>query len=42
MQGERLYWEIGLYDADCEGGSLAPADPSKTHRVVTIMFPMER
>lgn len=42
VQGERLYWEIGLYDADCEGGSLAPADPSKTHRVVTIMFPMER
>ncbi len=42
VQGDRLYWQIDLYDADCECGSSAPADPSKTHRVVTIMFPMER
>lgn len=42
VQGERLYWQVDLYDADCVSGSPSPSDPAHTHRVVTIMFPIER
>ena len=37
----RLYWKIDLYDAAFEYGSEAPADPSRTRRVLTILLPEE-
>lgn len=41
VQNERLYWKIDYYDADREYGSDDPADPAKTHRILTILFPSE-
>ena len=41
VQGERLYWKIDYFDAAREYGSDDPADPSRTHRVLTILFPSE-
>jgi len=36
--GESCYWKIDLYNSALDGGSENPTDPSKTHRVLTIML----
>ena len=41
VDGERIFWKIDYYDKNLEYGSEDPADPSKTHRVFTIMLPLE-
>ena len=41
VQGEKLYWKIDTFDAACEYGSDDPADPARTHRVLTLLFPSE-
>ena len=41
VQGERLYWKIDYYDANREFGSDDPSDHTKTHRVLTLLFPSE-
>jgi len=41
IQGEKLFWKIDLYDLDFVYGSDAPADPTKTMRVLTIMYAQE-
>ena len=41
VKGERLYWKIDYYDAAQEYGSDDPADPARTYRVLTILFPSE-
>lgn len=38
FNGHRIIWKIEYYDLNCEYGSDDPADPSKTTRVLTIMF----
>ncbi|GJE09165.1 DUF3768 domain-containing protein [Methylobacterium longum] len=35
--GERFFWKIDTYDRAILGGSLDPADPAVTTRVLTIM-----
>lgn len=39
--GERFFWKIDYYDKEMQGGSEAPADESKTTRVLTIMLANE-
>jgi hypothetical protein len=41
LAGRKFFWKIDLYDANMEFGSEDPADPSKTTRVLTIMFASE-
>lgn len=41
IQGQKIFWKIDYYDQDCKYGSEDPSDPSKTHRVLTIMFSQE-
>ena len=41
VMGEKLFWKIDLYDRALEYGSDDPADPARTHRVLTILFPSE-
>lgn len=41
VQGKQLFWKIDLYDLAFEYGSETPEDPTKTQRVLTIMFPSE-
>src|SRR5262249_40242158 len=38
IDGEKFFWKIEYYDQDRINGSEDPADPSKTKRVLTIMF----
>ena len=41
VDGRKIFWKIDAYDAAMEFGSEDPADPSKTTRVLTIMFASE-
>ena len=41
ITGETILWKIDYYDEECVYGSSDPADPSKTTRVLTIMFACE-
>ena len=36
-----FYWKIDYYDERCEFGSVDPADPEKTTRVLTLMLAAE-
>jgi hypothetical protein len=38
VAGETFFWKIDYHDTLCEFGSVDPADPEKTTRVLTIMF----
>ncbi len=41
LAGRKFFFKIDAYDANMEFGSEDPADPSKTTRVLTIMFASE-
>lgn len=41
VQGVKLFWKIDLYDTEFVYGSPAPAEPSETRRVLTIMLPSD-
>ena len=41
LLGKRFFWKIEYYDQSLENGSLDPADPSVTTRVLTIMLASE-
>jgi Protein of unknown function (DUF3768) len=41
VAGRKFFWKIDAYDENMEFGSEDPADPSKTTRVLTIMFASE-
>jgi Protein of unknown function (DUF3768) len=41
LVGRTLYWKIDYYDEQCEFGSVDPADPKKTTRVLTLMLAAE-
>ncbi len=41
IEGQKVFWKIDYYDKMREYGSEDPGDPSKTHRVLTIMFSYE-
>ena len=38
---QKLFWKIDLYAPDLKHGSGEPANPKKTHRVLTIMLASE-
>ena len=40
-RGEKFFWKIDYYDKSLSGGSVDPSDPSKTTRVLTVMFAHE-
>ncbi|MEP3296570.1 MAG: DUF3768 domain-containing protein [Pseudoruegeria sp.] len=39
--GKKVWWKIDLYDENYVGGSESPADPTKTRRVLTVLFPSD-
>lgn len=39
VNGKKVFWKIDYYDHTMTFGSEDPADPYKTMRVLTIMFP---
>ena len=41
VDGEKIYFKIDYYDAECVYGSADPSDPTKTTRVLTIMLASE-
>ena len=41
IDGQKVFWKIDYYDAERKYGSEDPADPAKTHRVLTVMFASE-
>lgn len=41
IEGERVWFKFDLYDENYEYGSEAPADLSRTRRVLTLLFPSE-
>ncbi|MDU9005504.1 DUF3768 domain-containing protein [Sedimentitalea todarodis] len=41
VAGEKLLWQIDLYDEHYEYGSPVPSDLQQTRRVLTIMFPYD-
>ncbi|HUB63143.1 MAG TPA: DUF3768 domain-containing protein [Methylocella sp.] len=41
LAGQRFFWKIDCYDKSLEFGSVDPADPENTTRVLTIMLAEE-
>jgi hypothetical protein len=41
LDGQKLFWKIDYYDTGLKYGSLSPADPRLTRRVLTIMLAEE-
>ena len=41
LDGQKLFWKIDCYDSDLKYGSEDPADPTVTHRVLTVMLAEE-
>ena len=41
VEGKKVFWKVEYFDRDMKYGSKDPSDPSKTHRVLTIMFSHE-
>jgi hypothetical protein len=41
LEGERFFWKIDSYDRTMALGSADPADPDRTHRVLTVMLAEE-
>ncbi|HDZ82240.1 MAG TPA: DUF3768 domain-containing protein [Roseobacter sp.] len=41
IEGERVWFKFYLFDENFEYGSEAPADPARTCRVLTLLFPSE-
>ena len=41
IEGKKVFWKIDYCDRDRKFGSDDPSDPSKTHRVLTIMLSNE-
>lgn len=41
VRGVKLFWKFDLYDNELVYGSPAPAEPSETRRVLTIMLPSD-
>jgi hypothetical protein len=41
LDGHKVFWKIDCYDKECRYGSEDPSDPSKTTRILTIMFAEE-
>ena len=41
IEGESVWFKFDFYDENFEYGSEAPADPARTRRVLTLLFPSE-
>lgn len=41
LVNRRFFWKIDYYDKDLQFGSENPANPEKTHRVLTLMLAEE-
>lgn len=41
IEGERVWFKFDLYDENYEYGSEVPTDPTRTRRVLTLLFPSE-
>lgn len=41
IEGEKVWFKFDLYDENFEYRSEAPTDPSRTRRVLTLLFPSE-
>ena len=41
FQGQKIFWKIDYYDPDCHKGSIDPANPKETMRVLTILLASE-
>ena len=41
FKGEKIFWKFDYYDPDCHKGSIDPANPKETMRVLTILLASE-